>query len=219
MPLIHESHDSLPYVDVPLTDTDRLAAAALIDAELDPSSTAATAPLHPLIPASYEPSFPPLIAREHERLAAGAPKDAGAGIDLSRYEALDAPAADPSDLDAWRATLRAAYISSSFLTARVTNLSLLERYGKNAWLVSNAQLEAELRDVEADLAAAKEGVERVEQARRSAQQAAAPEMVLLEEGWRTGVKRVVETEAAAEGLRRKILERKRAMAQQQQQQQ
>ncbi|KAF4300722.1 Breast carcinoma amplified sequence 2 [Botryosphaeria dothidea] len=212
MPLIHESHDSLPYVDVPLTDTDRRTAAALIAAELDPSSTAHQ--LHPSIPASYEPSFPPLVAGEHARLAAGAPKDAGTGVDLSRYEALDAPV-DSADPAAWRSTLRAAYTSSAFLSARLTNLSLLERYGKNAWLVSNAQLEAILRDLEADLARARDEIEAVEQARRTAQAAAAPEMGLLEEGWRTGVKKVVETEAAAEGLRRQILERKRAMAQQQ----
>ncbi|GME28465.1 Bcas2 family protein [Neofusicoccum parvum] len=209
MPLIHESHDSLPYVDLPLTDTDRASAARLIDAELNPSASTA---LHPSVPTSYEPSFPSLVAAEHARLAAGAPREAGSGVDLARYEALDAPdaAADP---DAWRAALRRAYTSSTFLSARLTNLSLLERFGKNAWLVSNAQLEAVLRGLEADLARARDDVELVEHARRSAQAAAGPEMALLEEGWRTGVKRVVETEAAAEGLRRQILEKKRAMAQ------
>lgn len=198
-----------PDVDLPLTDTDRAAAQTLIAAELDPSASTA---LHPSLPGSYEPSFPALITAEHARLAAGTDKEPGSGVDLSRYEALDAPD-DASDTAAWRATLRAAYTSSTFLSQRLTNLSLLERYGKNAWLVSNSQLEAVLRALEADLAQAKDDVEAVEAARRHAQGAAAPELALLEEGWRTGVKRVVETEAAAEGLRREILERKRAMAQ------
>ncbi|KAL1650758.1 hypothetical protein SLS58_000876 [Diplodia intermedia] len=209
MPLIHESHDSLPYVDLPLTDTDRAAAQTLIAAELDPSASTA---LHPSVPSAYEPSFPALITAEHARLQAGI-ADKEPGVDLSRYEALDAPS-DAGDAAAWRATLRAAYASSTFLSQRQTNLSLLERYGKNAWLVANAQLEAILRALEADLAGARDDVEAVEAARRRAQASAAPELALLEEGWRTGVKRVVETEAAVEGLRREILERKRTLAQQ-----
>ncbi|OJD34552.1 bcas2 family protein [Diplodia corticola] len=220
MPLILESHDSLPYVDLPLTDTDRAAAQTLVAAELDPSASTA---LHPSVLAgsSYEPSFPALTTAAHARLAAGTTdREPGTGIDLSRYEALDAPADADADADAdtsdraaaWRATLRAAYASSAFLSQRLTNLSLLERYGKNAWLVGNAQLEAVLRALEAELAAARDDVEAVEAARRRAQHAAAPELALLADGWRAGVKRVVETEAAVEGLRRGILDRKRALA-------
>jgi len=48
--------------------------------------------------------------------------------------------------------------------------------------------------------------------RRAAQEAAAPEMVSLEDMWRTGVARVLETEAAVEGLRRESLEARRRMA-------
>jgi len=47
-------------------------------------------------------------------------------------------------------------------------------------------------------------------ARKSAQEGVAGEIVGLGETWRRGVGRVLETEVAAEGLRREILERRRA---------
>ncbi|KAK7525952.1 Pre-mRNA-splicing factor SPF27 [Phyllosticta citriasiana] len=208
MPLIVESHDSLPYIDAPPSPTSLAAASSLVAAELSPSTTSTP---HPSLPATYTPSYPPGMDAEHARLAAGAPKEPGTGVDLSRYEALDAPA-DGSDLAAWRAALRAAYTSSAHLSTRLTNLSLLEKFGKNAWLVSNAQLEAELRAVEAELAAAKADVEAVEAARRDAQARVKGEVEILGATWREGVARVVRTEAAVEGLRREMLERRRSMA-------
>ncbi|KAK8190174.1 Pre-mRNA-splicing factor SPF27 [Phyllosticta capitalensis] len=208
MPLIIESHDSLPYIDAPPSPSSLAAASTLITTELSPSAT--TTP-HASLPAAPTPSYPPGIAAEHARLAAGAPKDPGTGIDVSRYEALDAPA-DGSDAAAWRAALQTAYTSSAHLETRLTNLSLLERFGKNAWLVSNSQLEAELRAVEAELAAAKNQVEAVEAARRDKQAGVKGEMDVLEATWREGVARVVRTEAAVEGIRRAVLERRRDMA-------
>ncbi|KAF2138537.1 uncharacterized protein K452DRAFT_233864 [Aplosporella prunicola CBS 121167] len=208
MPLILESHDSLPYIDAALTPAAHAAASALIAADLDPA--AATQALHPSIPASYAPRFSPALETEHARLAAAAPKEPGTGVDLARYEALDAP--PDNDAAAWRALLQRAYTSSAHLDARAANLALLERYGKNAWLVANSQLEDILRALEADLARAKLEVEAIETARRSAQGGVAAELGLLDEAWRNGVARVIETEAAAEGLRRQTLERQREMA-------
>ncbi|KAK8157956.1 Pre-mRNA-splicing factor SPF27 [Phyllosticta citrichinensis] len=208
MPLIIESHDSLPYIDVPPSPTSLAAASSLVAAELSPSEPSTP---HPSLPAAYSPSYPPGMDAEHARLAAGAPKEPGTGVDLARYEALDAPA-DGSDIAAWRAALQAAYTSSAHLSTRLTNLSLLEKFGKNAWLVSNAQLEAELRAIEAELAAAKAEVEAVEAARRDSQARVKGEVDILGVTWREGVARVVRTEAAVEGLRREVLERRRSMA-------
>ena len=105
--------------------------------------------------------------------------------------------------------LQAAYASSAYLGARLTNLGLLETYGKNAWLVANAQLEDILRELEKEVAAARAEVEDVERERRMVQESGRGEMEGLEREWRERVGRVVETQAAAEGLRRKILERRR----------
>jgi len=88
-------------------------------------------------------------------------------------------------------------------------LGLLETYGKNAWLVSNSALEDELRALEREVADARAEAEALERERRVAQEGVGPEMRGLEESWRKGVARCVEVQAAAEGLRAQIVERRR----------
>ncbi|SMY18871.1 unnamed protein product [Zymoseptoria tritici ST99CH_1A5] len=202
MPLILSSSDALPYIDA-APSVDALAAAnALIQAELDPEHTNTS---HPSIPAMRESKYSDLIEAEHARIAAGQPKSGG--LDLSRYELLDAPA--KGDLEAWKVALQKAYASAEYLRGREINLSLLETYGKNAWLIGNSALEDELRTLEKEVEAAKIEGEQIQQARRTVQANAAGEMQGLEEGWKTGVGRMVETQAAGERLRMEILERKR----------
>ncbi|KAF2087653.1 hypothetical protein K490DRAFT_56746 [Saccharata proteae CBS 121410] len=203
MPLIIESHDSLPYIDAPPDLSSRAAIDTLIAAELDPSHSTT---LHHSVPASYIPTYTPALTEQHDLLSSSQPLPKG--IDLSRYEALEAPE-DEADTAAWTAALRRAYAASTHLETRTTNLALLEKYGKNAWLISNSQLEVMLRSLEAELAAVKAESEAVEEQRRSAQYSVAAEMQALEETWKRGVGRVIETEAAAEALRREILERRR----------
>lgn len=205
MPLIPSGPDALPYIDSTPSHQALASANALVEADLDPSSNST---LHPSIPSLRQPQYSDLIEAEHARLASGANKDGG--IDLSRYEALDAPA--QGDLAAWKTTLQKAYASQEYLNSRNINLSLLEAYGKNAWLVSNAQLEDVLRDLEREVEAVKVDLEAVEQARRAAQGNAEGEMKGLEEGWRKGVGRLIEVQAAAERLRMDILDRKRSGA-------
>jgi pre-mRNA-splicing factor SPF27 len=48
--------------------------------------------------------------------------------------------------------------------------------------------------------------------RKEAQEQAGPEITSLEEAWKRGVGRVLETEAAAEGLRREVLGERRRRA-------
>lgn len=202
MPLIHSSIDALPYIDAPPTAEALSAANALIRVELDIEHAST---IHPSIPAQREIQYSQLVELEHARIASGKPKVGG--LDLSRYELLDAP--PKGDLPAWKAALQQAYTSAEYLRGREINLSLLETYGKNAWLISNSRLEDELRALEKELEAAKLDLEEVEQARRAVQGNAAGEMQGLEEGWKTGVGRMIETQAAAERLRHEILERKR----------
>ncbi|KAK0752301.1 Pre-mRNA-splicing factor SPF27 [Schizothecium vesticola] len=101
--------------------------------------------------------------------------------------------------------LSRAYTSHSYVASRRAHLALLDAYGKNAWLVGNWHLEGELKAVERELAAARREIDLLTLARQGAQEGAGPEMKGLEEGWRRGVARVLETEAAAEGLRREVL--------------
>lgn len=203
MPLIPSGPDALPYIDSAPSAQALAAANALVEADIEPS--AATS-VHPSIPAQRQPQYSNLIEAEHVRLASGATKEGG--IDLSRYEALDAPAR--GDVAEWKAALQKAYASQEYLNNRNINLSLLETYGKNVWLISNSQLEDILRDLEREVEAVKLDLEEVEQARRAAQSNAEGEMKGLEEGWRKGVGRLIEVQAAAERLRLDILERKRS---------
>ncbi|KAL9129792.1 MAG: hypothetical protein Q9175_007194, partial [Cornicularia normoerica] len=87
-------------------------------------------------------SFSTLMQSELDRVAAKEPLEA---IDLDRYEpSTETPIPDAS-------ALKAAYTNSSYLTLRLQGLELLERFGKNAWLVANDQLESILRGVEKEL--------------------------------------------------------------------
>lgn len=202
---MHSAADALPYIDAQPSAEALSAANALIQAELDPNSATQ---LHPSIPAQHAPKFSELIDAEHARAGSGKPRQDG--LDLSCYELLDPPA--KGDTEAWKTTLQKAYVSAEYLRGREANLGLLETYGKNAWLIGNSKLDDELRTLERELEQAKLDLEEVEQARRATQGNVAGEMQGLEEGWRTGVGRMIETQAAAERLRQEILARKRMAA-------
>ncbi|KAH6845117.1 Pre-mRNA-splicing factor SPF27 [Chaetomium sp. MPI-CAGE-AT-0009] len=215
-------HESLPYVDPDPTAAERAAAEALIAHErtLEPDD-----PHHIHLPPAPTPTafLTPLLSAELSRIANASPDAPSKAklnvLDLSRYEAPEPPS--PTTLSALpaadaRAQLAAllsrAYASHGYVSSRRAHLALLEAYGKNAWLVGNAALEDEVRRAEAELAAARREVDAVTLRRRQAQDAAAGEMASLEEAWKRGVGRVLETEAAVEGLRREGLGLRRRLA-------
>ncbi|KAL3463805.1 Pre-mRNA-splicing factor SPF27 [Aspergillus heterothallicus] len=213
MPLVNESHDSLPYIDTAPSAQARANAEKLIAAEL-PSDYQSS--IHSLIPDVPQPKFSPIMQQEIERRAAGQPLTGG--IDILRYEAPEPPARSGPDstpnLDEWRQTLRKAYTASSHLSTRHENLSLLEESGKNAWLIGNSQLEDILRSLEKELAETKGAAETVNKQRKMAQDANQGELAGLEETWRHGVGAILDVELASEDLRMKILEQRRQYAQQ-----
>lgn len=195
-------------------------ARAFIDADIrsagvDPSE------MHPaLIPtAKYQPQFSNFIEREHARLDGDAASKLS-GIDMKRYEDLDAPESTsptsdedkPELLEKWNKALKQAYTSSEYVEGRLTQLGLLEKFGKNSWLVGNSQLENILKGIEAELADVRRQHEEVETLRRSQQESVQGEIQTLEDTWKKGVGRVLETEVAAEGLKQQILEKRRAGA-------
>ena len=203
MPLIQSQTDNLPFIDQAPSEEALASADALINQELSPEATATA--LHHSIPDLRQPQFSSLVDTEHAFLAEGKPRETG--IDLTRYEALDAPEAG-SDIAHWRATLQKAYASAEYLRGRETNLALLETYGKNAWLVGNNQLEALLKGLETEIEAARIELENVERERRDVQAGVQGEFEGLERGWREGVGRLIEVLAAAEGVKGEILERR-----------
>ena len=162
--------------------------------------------LHSSIPP--EPNFNPseLIQQELQRKAVGQP--ISGGIDLSRYEEPEGPS-DDNSTEAWKRSLQKAYTSSIYLSGRISNLSLLEELGKNAWLIGNSQLENILRQIEKELEGLKAATENVNKSRKAAQEGSRGEMTGLEETWKRGVGRILEAEVAVEELRKQILDERR----------
>ncbi|EPE03111.1 bcas2 family protein [Ophiostoma piceae UAMH 11346] len=204
MPYITSVHESLPYIDAEPTPDQRAAAEALIAAE---RATQPDDPHHALLREEHTPKFSEAMQAEIARAAAKKPLDA---IDLTRYE-VDDESGDKS-VEELQQSLAQAYTAQTYLRGRRAHLALLDSYGKNAWLVGNWQVEADVKRVEADLAATKRDIDVVTVQRQRVQQEAAAEMRDLEATWRTGVGRVLETEAAAEELRLQVLEARRQQA-------
>ncbi|PVH80577.1 BCAS2 family protein [Cadophora sp. DSE1049] len=210
MPLTNAIHESLPYIDTEPSASERAAALSLIAAE---ASSQPPEEAHDSLPPLPPPNFTPLITSELDRIASKTPIT---GITTTHYESQDAPSTSPGSdtkspetLLKWRTALQNAYTSQSYLSGRLTNLSLLENYGKNAWLEGNRQLEDVLRALERELEERKAEIDGVVIERKRAQEEVGGEIRGLEETWRKGVGRVLETEVAAEGVRREILERRR----------
>ncbi|KAL8783409.1 MAG: hypothetical protein Q9195_009398, partial [Heterodermia aff. obscurata] len=89
-------------------------------------------------------------------------------------------------------TLREALISAFYLSNRQQTLELLERFGKNSWLVHNRVLEDELRAVEQELVRCREETQGVNRGRKALQTGRKGEVEGLEAEWRRGVGRVVD---------------------------
>ncbi|WYZ41590.1 hypothetical protein EsH8_V_000485 [Colletotrichum jinshuiense] len=204
MSALNAFHESLPYIDDEPTPAEREAAESLIRAEL---ATFSPTPA----PTYKEPLFSPLIELELERIASEQPLKV---IDLERYQTQE-PFSDsgkPStaeERERLADSLRKAYISYAYLDARAQNLNLLDKWGKNAWLIGNWGLENELKTFEHELAETKRQIDVLTVARRRQQEEVAAELKGLEESWKKGVGRTLETEIAVEQLRREVLEEMR----------
>ncbi|OHE94021.1 breast carcinoma amplified sequence 2 [Colletotrichum orchidophilum] len=204
MSALNAFHESLPYIDDEPTPAEREVAESLIRAEL---STFSPAP----VPQYKEPSFSHLVDLELERVASKQPLKA---IDLDRYQTQEpftdsGESSTAEDRIRLADSLQKAYISYAYLDTRAQNLNLLEKWGKNAWLIGNWGLENELKGFERDLAETKRLIDVLTVARRRQQEAVAAEMKGLEENWKKGVGRTLETEIAVEQLRREVVEEMR----------
>lgn len=83
---------------------------------------------------------------------------------------------------------------------------MLEKHGANAWLLGNYHLEAEVKALEGELAQVKREIDEVNVQRQRRQGDVSGELVGLEEAWRTGVGRVLETEIAVGEVRELVRE-------------
>ncbi|CAD6500714.1 BgTH12-06421 [Blumeria graminis f. sp. triticale] len=199
-------HDSLPYIDAEINAEERASALSLISAELDDAAKSDIADP----PAPPTENLSALALAEIQRVQEKRPLKA---IELTRYESNEFPSA-PSEAhpESWHSALQATYTSQVYLQNRQKNLEFLAEYGKNSWLLANARLEDTLRDLEQELTASKTELDVCVLQRKSHQEAVEGEIRSLEDTWKKGVGRLLETEVAAEKLRREILQRLRANA-------
>ena len=115
-------------------------------------------------------------------------------VDTSRYEE---PELSPdASVDEARQRLQAAYTSLAYLQSRNEELALLEQFGKNAHLLQNYHLEAELRALEKQLIETREAVDDVNRTRKSEQEAARHELEGLEGDWKKGISELVRIQVA-----------------------
>ncbi|RMZ76575.1 hypothetical protein DV737_g4745, partial [Chaetothyriales sp. CBS 132003] len=180
MPLVFESHDSLPYIDPDASGSDREEADALISRELRKINQEA---LHPSLQPLHGLSTSELMRKEIDRVSTGSSWEGG--IELSRYEAPDEPGLD-DNAQIWHKALRTAYTSSAYLAGRGINMSLLEELGKNAWLISNSQLDDILKSLDKELELLKQETDLVNRERKAMQESAKPEIIALEDTWKRG---------------------------------
>ncbi|CAI4215137.1 unnamed protein product [Parascedosporium putredinis] len=164
-------------------------------------------PSAPLPPRSFFPNLLPAISTLIPPQSES--KEPLNAIDLSRYEEQDSLTSDAS-LPTALNSLSRAYASAAYLSGRSASLGLLDAHGKNAWLIANWQLESYLATLEAELTTAKSSVDRLALERRRAQDQVSGQMRSLEEAWKKGIARTLETEVAVEELKREIRDRMRA---------
>ena len=86
---------------------------------------------------------------------------------------------------------------------------MLDAYGKNAWLVGNAQLEDLLGAVERELVGVREEVEATNRERKRLQEDGRRALEGAEESWRSGVGGLVEVLVAGKELEEKVRRRLR----------
>ena len=177
-----------------VTDLDRPASPTSISRIRQLLKTHATSngPSHHLqISPSQDITFSTAIKSELDRIRSKQPLRA---IDTSRYEEPDL--ASDASLDEARKELQAAYTSLAYLQDRNEELALLEQYGKNAHLMQNYHLEAELKALEKELVETREAIEDLNRARKSEQEAARHELDGLEGDWKKGIEELVRIQLA-----------------------
>lgn len=127
------------------------------------------------------------------------------GIDSSRYESF-AEVSPDNNVEVTKSALRAAYANITYLRDRQTNIALLEEYGKNAWLIGNSHSDEIQKRLQNELEKVKAQSESTNKIRRAAQEDSRGELLGLEETWKQGIGRIIETQLATDQLRQQILQ-------------
>lgn len=122
------------------------------------------------------------------------------GIDLGRYEASEEISAD-TDSEVLKSVLRRTYTNISYLRDREANITLLESYGKNSWLIGNSHLDDIQKRLDGELTSLKTQSEEANRERKMMQEDAQGELLGLAETWKQGIDKIIQTQLACDGLK------------------
>lgn len=100
--------------------------------------------------------------------------------------------------------MRANLVAAEYLASRSDNLALLETYGSNSWLISNAIQEHSLGLLETELAQLKEEGVRINRERKRLNLESGGEIDKLGQRWRKALRGIVEVEIACVGLEEEV---------------
>ncbi|KAF8898386.1 breast carcinoma amplified sequence 2 [Infundibulicybe gibba] len=183
--------DSLPYYDDDLDKFPHLKQKVDQEFARQPKPPATPIPLSPH-PSNYLLSNHPHLAAELERIEAHKPFPA---LDTLRYQ-LPEPTSNPGTDAEWDAALKNARAQLEHQHARQTNLTLLQKYGPNAWRIHNHLLEATAVQTERALEELRQLTVDVNRERKNNQDRLGQQLTTLETRWTELISSVLQIEMA-----------------------
>ncbi|KAH0590390.1 Pre-mRNA-splicing factor SPF27 [Termitomyces sp. J132] len=185
-----EIFDSLPYYDDDLQKYPDLKLKVEQELAREPKPPSA---LHPRVPPPFEFfSNNVLLRAEFERVESHQPFPS---LDSLRYQ-LPAPSSTPGTDEEWKAALQNAHAQLEHQKIRLTNLTLLQNYGPNAWRIHNYLLEAVAKQSEKALEDLKQLTVEVNRERKNNQDHLGKQLTSLETRWTELISSVLQIEMA-----------------------
>eukprot|EP00842_Homolaphlyctis_polyrhiza_P006370 jgi/Hompol1/6734/HPOL_003601-RA len=102
-------------------------------------------------------------------------------IDISRLQ-LPLPQ-DDSPQHVWDAAINNALAQLEHQNQRIVNLELIAKFGANAWLIHNYQMEAAIKSIKKQIDDVQAEIDSVNKARKTDQMRAKPALAALAQRW------------------------------------
>ncbi|KAK2462060.1 hypothetical protein APHAL10511_006523 [Amanita phalloides] len=191
--------DSLPYYDDDLQKYPILK--EKVDYELSKEGKPPSG-LHPRVQQQPVELFTknPLLRAEMERVETRQPMPQ---LDTVRYQ-LPGPRSTPGTDEEWKAALDNARAQLEHQKLRLTNLTLMQTYGANAWRIHNYRLEATAKTLEKVVEEMKELIVEVNRERKNAQERLGRQLTTLETRWTELISNILQIEMANVALEGEI---------------
>ncbi|KAG6845643.1 hypothetical protein H0H87_005850 [Tephrocybe sp. NHM501043] len=182
--------DSLPYYDDDLQKYPALKLKVEQELARQPKPPAT---LHPRVPPPFELfSKNPLLRAELDRVETHQPFPP---LDTIRYQ-LPAPLSSPGTDEEWKSAVQNARAQLEHQKLRLTNLTLLQNYGPNAWRIHNYLLEATAKQCEKSLEDLKQLTVEINRERKNEQDRLGKQLTSLETRWTELISSVLQIEMA-----------------------